>query len=205
MTLLMAVWSTCHCIYTWPTYTYTLGHTFSYFLCLVLLQPCPATYTLLNLSCPWLSKLSWRQIPTLSEYYSLCTFQHQCPCNASERHMSLTWCCHRVQTLCVGSRGLSDCGQQIFQFAPINDSDFLGVWWEWQLVIGWATGGGMVEYVSVMYTYNINLRCSQLVEATAIYVRVMPQTQTLHMALESWSGFQLAEIQSSTAATQFSL
>lgn len=30
-----------------------------------------------------------------------------------------------------------------------------------------------------MYTYNINLHCTQLVEASAVYVRVMPQTQTL--------------------------
>lgn len=37
----------------------------------------------------------------------------------------------------------------------------------------------MVGDVSVMYTYNINLQFSQRVEPSAVYVRLVPQTQTL--------------------------
>lgn len=44
----------------------------------------------------------------------------------------------------------------------------------------------MVEYVSAMYTYNINLQCGQLVEAGAAYVRVMPQTQACGLGALKW-------------------
>lgn len=47
-----------------------------HFPCLVLLQLCPATFTLLNPSYRWSSKLSWRLSPTASESCHLCPFQY---------------------------------------------------------------------------------------------------------------------------------
>ena len=106
-----------------------------------LLQPCPATCTLLNLSYRWSSKLSWRQIPPLSEYYHWRSFQHQHLCV-----MHVTPVCCPAQTLCAGSRGPGRlCGQRIFPVCTIHwlsQSVSVGVWWEQQSVIGWAAGGG---------------------------------------------------------------
>lgn len=59
-------------------------------------QLCPATCTLLNLSCRWSSKLSWRRILTLSEYVR---HQHRCQRKSCESHLLLTL---KEQTLHVG-------------------------------------------------------------------------------------------------------
>lgn len=197
----MSMWPQCphsscssetYTIITWYVFLWPCQHTFtracsagyfltlSHFLRLVCSQPCPATCTLSNLSCHWSSKRSWRQIPTLSEYYHLSAFHHHCA--ISESHMMI----HRSDTVCSGQGAWKT--KWAANTSVCSDWVGVGVWWERQLVIGWATGGGggaTDGYCTVvMYAHNVDPRCCQLIEARGSHVRVRPQRQT--HCIRSW-------------------
>lgn len=122
-----------------------------------LLQLCPATCTLLSLSYRWSSKLSWRQIPTLSEYYHRSASHHHCAVRWKACDSCLLLA-QSLETLCRGQGAWKPMWAANILVCIYSDSDdsVMRV-----AACNWLSSSiPMVVYhllVTVyMYTYNIN-------------------------------------------------
>lgn len=122
------------------------------------LQPCPATCTLSSLSYRLSSRRSWKQIPTLGEYYHWSAFHHRSHAVSEGR---VTPACRWPSALCWGVTGPGSptCPAWAVNISLGIYSDCVGVWRRWQLVIGWATdvqwSGTILVSVCVHTTWSL--------------------------------------------------
>lgn len=111
--------SICSIRQPWPhIFIFSLSH---------LLQLCPATCTLWNLSCRSSSKLSWRQITTLSKYYYLCFVLYLFALSTSlcclwMAHVSRLLLTQSADTVCRSQRACYTLWAANIQFEPFIDS-----------------------------------------------------------------------------------